>query len=1019
MTQQHHPHDHTSRSTAERFAALVRLGTALLREGDETRLITLIAESACDLTAAVFAAFAIRPVNEEGEPLLPAQGSLLHLATVVGVTPEQEALLRRMPLAGEGLLAPIFQHGVPVLVADALARLAPSTQQTQDARTAASEAAAAYAQGCISAEALLSLGVPEGHPVVRSFLGVPVLDRAGLVRGGLLLGHPEPHHFSKEDETLLVGLAGQAAVALETARLDRMVRRRAQQLDAIFASIADGVTLVDQQGRVVRENRAARSLRTALSERADATQLLEAFQQTPAQRALEGEDAEQTLQVELAGNEIREYLITAHSLCSVTTPSGPLSHALPGDAVELASGAVVVWHDSTERHLREAEQTAQAQSKHLEAIFEAIPDALYVYDREGSIIQTNSAARALLARVFASGDVVSRSPHERFTQLRMTDARGHPLAFERWPVAQVLAGKVVAPEHASELSFHTLDGQVLHASVTGGPLHDAGGNLIGSVVIYRDVTERKRAEREREQQAQQQRLQANLIELAHDAILVLDPASRVLFWNRGAEELYAWSAQEAQGQVSHTLLQTRFPISQEAVERQLEQEGRWEGELTHTRRSGSQVRVESRQVLIRDEAGQPTAILEINRDISERLRLQRLEHEARVEAEAQQALLQLILDELPSSVYLVRGKDARLLLANRAAASLWGAQWPYDQPLQAFLAAHHIRVSSPTGRLLPPAEFATVRAVQHGETARQHQEIIRHPDGSQLPMLVNAVALGSTRRLQRLPTALSHDTGERPEPLALVVHQDVTALKEAEYLKDEFIGIAAHELRTPVAALVGYASMLQVQTARGHGPALAEWQTEALQEMDLAAARLVTLTEELLDVTRLQAGRLLLQKTSMDLVERARQLVTRLQMTTARHHLVLHSSSAQVLVTVDPGRIEQVLVNLLSNAVKYSPRGGSIDMQIQAERAQHEVLITIRDWGMGIPKSQQAQIFGRFMRADNAQEAGISGTGLGLYMCRELVELHGGRIWFESTEDAGSTFFITLPLISAASTNEQ
>ena len=327
-------------------------------------------------------------------------------------------------------------------------------------------------------------------------------------------------------------------------------------------------------------------------------------------------------------------------------------------------------------------------------------------------------------------------------------------------------------------------------------------------------------------------------------------------------------------------------------------------------------------------------------------------------------------------------------------------------------------MSSPTGRLLPPAELATLRALQHGETVRQHQEIIRHADGSSLPVLVNAVALGTTSRLQQLPTALSSAGVERPEPMALVVHQDVTALKEAEYLKDEFIGIAAHELRNPVATLAGYASMLQVQTARGHGPALAEWQTEALQEMELASARLVTLTEELLDVTRLQAGRLLLQKTSTDLVGGTRRTVTRLQRSTTRHQLSLYSSSSRVLAMVDPGRIEQVLANLLTNAIKYSPRGGPIEMQVHRERPQREVLISIQDWGMGIPTGQQAQIFGRFMRADNAQQAGIGGTGLGLYLCRELVELHGGRIWFESIEGAGSTFFITLPQASDATTNE-
>jgi hypothetical protein len=110
--------------------------------------------------------------------------------------------------------------------------------------------------------------------------------------------------------------------------------------------------------------------------------------------------------------------------------------------------------------------------------------------------------------------------------------------------------------------------------------------------------------------------------------------------------------------------------------------------------------------------------------------------------------------------------------------------------------------------------------------------------------------------------------------------------------------------------------------------------------------------------------------------------------------------------------MEQVLSNLIGNAIKYSPEGGAIEVTICADYETHEVLLSVRDQGIGIPLQEQAQVFGRFARADNAQAYGIRGTGLGLYLCRELVEQHGGRIWFESTEGLGSTFFVALPLTS-------
>ena len=167
--------------------------------------------------------------------------------------------------------------------------------------------------------------------------------------------------------------------------------------------------------------------------------------------------------------------------------------------------------------------------------------------------------------------------------------------------------------------------------------------------------------------------------------------------------------------------------------------------------------------------------------------------------------------------------------------------------MREFLISNGIELFDAQGHPLRPDQFATLRAVQRGETVLQQQEVIRHPDDTSLPVLVSAVVLPSPRGTgQLLPDV---------ESVALVVHQDVSALKEAEYLKDEFVGIVAHELRTPLAALKGFADMLQVQTARKRGPALAEWQQEALEEIKLATARLVDLTEELLDVTRLQTGR--------------------------------------------------------------------------------------------------------------------------------------------------------------------
>ncbi len=1177
------PEANLAGATAERFAVLSRVGIALLREEDESRLLHLIAQTACELTGAAFAAFTVRPVDEEGEPLVPSEGNLFHLDAIVGVTPEQEALLGRMPLGEEGLLVPILRHGVPVRVADTFTFPHQSGDRSlSEGQDAASQAASA--QGSLPQEELRSMGLPRGYPVVRSFLGVPLLDHRGQVRGGLLLGHPEPARFTQEDELLLVSLAAQATVALETARVSRLAQKRAQELQVILERISDGVVLVDPHGMIVRENGAARRVRERLKDTAEGEHAVEALLHAPARLARHGEMVEDTpVRVVEGHNETREYVVKASPLPQ--TSSRPLLQGQESTSPSNISGAVIVWHEVSdgmigqplgegeqelvartrqveaileamtdavflydrsgaivqvntaarrvfgldvmpdyasspqeerlapyvlqdlqgqllprehwpltrllqgevlagektmevlvrtldgrqiqasftgapvrdregrtlgavltvrdlsdryrlERRLQEAERQARERASQLEAIFETMPEALFVYDREGRVVQMNVAGRQLFERILVS-DYTTRPLEERFAHLAAYDEHRQPLALESLPTARILAGEVLTPAHAVEMVLRGGNGPALHLSVTGGPLRDVHGHLMGAVTISRDITERKRIERALRQQAQRLQVQSDLIERAHDAILVRDPASRITFWNRGAEKLYGWTAQEAMGKVTYTFLQTRFPESLETITSKLERAGQWEGELRHTCRDGTDVLVESYWAMVRNEAGQPVAILEISRDITQRRRLEELEQHMHAETEARRALLQLVLDELPSSVYLVRGRAARLVLANRATTAIWGATWSQDQPLSEFLRENGIRVCGIDGRPLAFEQLTTFRVLHHSGAVSQQQEIIRHPDGQTLPVLVNAVALDLSELFPSpqetdhplaqapLPAALvmhqdmselfpspqetDHPLAQAPLPAALVIHQDVTALKEAERLKDEFIAIAAHELRNPLAVLKGYVQTLLFQYKQGRGPELAEWQREALQNIDTATLSLVELTEDLLDVTRLQAGQLDLHPEPTDLVALARYVVKRLQRTTEQHRLALRTSLEHLVVPLDRGRIEQVLSNLLGNAIKYSPQGGPIEVAVWQEREMGEAVLSVRDQGIGIPAHQQARLFGRFARADNARQ--IAGTGLGLYICRALVDLHGGRIWFESVEGRGSTFFMALPKV--------
>jgi signal transduction histidine kinase len=431
-------------------------------------------------------------------------------------------------------------------------------------------------------------------------------------------------------------------------------------------------------------------------------------------------------------------------------------------------------------------------------------------------------------------------------------------------------------------------------------------------------------------------------------------------------------------------------------------------------------------------------------------------------AEARWGALHLLLEELPSGVCLVRGVDARLVLANRTAAAMWGAEWPQRQPMQTFLQAHGIRVLAPNGQSLPGARHAATRALR-GERVRQQAETIRHGDGTALPVVVNAVPLdprtlssvdelalsdalalsgeqqfagaSGAASVQQLAEQLEKDrAGDRGEPreqlqpMALVVFQDVSALREAERLKDEFVAMAAHELRNPIGVLVFYTEWLFKQAARHDSAArdasergkeeskASARRAEAIDAIHKTAERLSALTNDLLDVTRLQAGRLELQREPHDLVALAQRVTERMQVTSTQHRLAIETAAEHLIVSIDARRIEQVLTNLLSNAIKYSPNGGPVTVTLGTDAASGSVLVSVRDAGIGIPADQRSQLFGRFARALNARQLQIEGTGLGLYLCRELVELHGGHMWFDSTEGVGSTFYFTVPLVARPKT---
>lgn len=233
-------------------------------------------------------------------------------------------------------------------------------------------------------------------------------------------------------------------------------------------------------------------------------------------------------------------------------------------------------------------------------------------------------------------------------------------------------------------------------------------------------------------------------------------------------------------------------------------------------------------------------------------------------------------------------------------------------------------------------------------------------------------------------------------------------LQQLDEMKSIFVSVTAHELRTPLASISGFAEMLLDEL----GDPLTKQQRDYLEIIERAAQRLLKITKNLLDVTRLEAGRmeLVLKPTLLaDLIEPvvsefAPQLEAKQQL------LTVELPPENILVMVQETRAIQIIGNLLGNAGKYTAEGGQISLRAALAEVDGFLQISIADTGLGIPAEDQAKLFTRFFRAGNANQTRAAGTGLGLYITRSLVELHGGQIWFESELNRGSTFHVTFPL---------
>jgi signal transduction histidine kinase len=246
-----------------------------------------------------------------------------------------------------------------------------------------------------------------------------------------------------------------------------------------------------------------------------------------------------------------------------------------------------------------------------------------------------------------------------------------------------------------------------------------------------------------------------------------------------------------------------------------------------------------------------------------------------------------------------------------------------------------------------------------------------------------------------------NEMAERLEENHDELEEQNAQLRESERLKSDLVNTVSHELRTPLSGVLGFTKLLLTRDFDS------ETRRHYLGIVDAQARRLSDLLDDFLDVRRIEEGRFERAQELVDMATLLREEAQLYSQQSPKHEVAVEIDHPPLAVLGNPDRLRQVIGNLISNAIKYSPQGGVVE--VSADQENGSVRVEVRDEGMGIPLSQQSQIFTKFFRGD-APASGITGTGLGLAVSRDIVESHGGRIGFKSAEGKGTTFFVELPV---------
>jgi len=528
-----------------------------------------------------------------------------------------------------------------------------------------------------------------------------------------------------------------------------------------------------------------------------------------------------------------------------------------------------------------------------------------------------------------------------------------------------------------------------------------------------EITERKRAERA----IQEARKYAEgIVETVREPLMVLDADLRVISVNRSFYQTFKVAPAETMGQLIYDLgnRQWDIPRLRELLEDILPKNTTFDDfgvEHEFTTIGRKTMLLNARRIY--QEANKTQMILLAIEDITERKQAEeklkqyhkhleelveartaelrraneRLEQQIAERKRAEQVLRESedryrdLYEEAPTAYFSV-GTDSRIEQANRSATEILG----YSREELVGRPVSDLYADTPNGKAAAGGVF---RRFLSGEEIRDQELEARRADGSSVWVSLSV-------------RPIRDKEGRVVASRSIMV--DITEQKKLDQLKDDFIGLVSHELRSPMTVITG-----AINTALTEAERLSPEETrQLLKDAALEAESLSNLLANLLELSRVQAQRLVLYAEAISVKKVIRDAVDKVKRQYATHRFVLSLPRHLPPVYADPLRLERILYNLLENAVKYSPPEGEV--RVSVEPQEGHLVIGVSDQGIGIPPPDQEKLFAPFQRLEKSRLSGVRGVGLGLMVCRRLVEAHGGHIWVESKPGHGSTFSFTMPL---------